>query len=160
MAWCHQATSHYLSKCWTRSRSPCGVTRPQWVVMSGNWYSWFPTMYNIHWNVFLRVPLTNISWGNGLLPYVNVDFGSDNGSLPGSTKPLPELMVTYHPWSLVALTWGQIKILDMRMRKSWKITAIYIYPQRANEINSVTATYSRQADIVLYKYFLFYSKYS
>ena len=31
MAWCRQATSHYLSQCWPRSTSPYGVTRPQWV---------------------------------------------------------------------------------------------------------------------------------
>ena len=31
MAWCHQATSHYLSHCWPRSMSPYGVPRPQWV---------------------------------------------------------------------------------------------------------------------------------
>ena len=31
MAWCHQATSHYLSQCWPRSISPHGLTRPQWV---------------------------------------------------------------------------------------------------------------------------------
>ena len=31
MAWCHQATSHYLSQCWPRSPLPHGVTRPQWV---------------------------------------------------------------------------------------------------------------------------------
>ena len=31
MAWCHQATSHYLSQCWHRLMSPYGVTRPQWV---------------------------------------------------------------------------------------------------------------------------------
>ena len=31
MAWCHQATSHYLSQCWPSSMSPHGVTRPQWV---------------------------------------------------------------------------------------------------------------------------------
>ena len=31
MAWCHQATSHYLSQCWPRSMLPYGVTRPQWV---------------------------------------------------------------------------------------------------------------------------------
>ena len=31
MAWCRQATSHYLSQCWLRSLSPYGVTRPQWV---------------------------------------------------------------------------------------------------------------------------------
>ena len=31
MAWCHQATSHYLSQWWPRSLSPYGATRPQWV---------------------------------------------------------------------------------------------------------------------------------
>ena len=31
MAWCRQATSHYLSQCWPRSLSPNGVTRSQWV---------------------------------------------------------------------------------------------------------------------------------
>ena len=31
MAWCHQATSHYLSQCWSRSLSPYDVTGPQWV---------------------------------------------------------------------------------------------------------------------------------
>ena len=30
-AWCRQATSHYLSQWWPRSRSPNGDTRPQWV---------------------------------------------------------------------------------------------------------------------------------
>ena len=33
MAWCHQATSHYLSQCWPRSLSSYSVTRPQWVNM-------------------------------------------------------------------------------------------------------------------------------
>ena len=31
MAWCRQATSHYLSQCRHRSMSAYGVTRPQWV---------------------------------------------------------------------------------------------------------------------------------
>ena len=31
MAWCRQASSHYLSQCWPRFMSPYGVTRPQWV---------------------------------------------------------------------------------------------------------------------------------
>ena len=31
MAWCHQATSHYLSQCSPRSMSPYEVTRQQWV---------------------------------------------------------------------------------------------------------------------------------
>ena len=31
MAWCRQATSHYLSQGWPRFILPYGVTRPQWV---------------------------------------------------------------------------------------------------------------------------------
>ena len=31
MAWCRQATSHYLSQCWPKCLTPYGVTRPQWV---------------------------------------------------------------------------------------------------------------------------------
>ena len=31
MAWCRQATSHYLSQCWPRSLSPDVVARLQWV---------------------------------------------------------------------------------------------------------------------------------
>ena len=31
MAWCRQATSHYLNQCWPSFMSPYGVTRPQWV---------------------------------------------------------------------------------------------------------------------------------
>ena len=35
MAWCRQATSHYLNQCWPRSLQLYGVTRPQWVNSSG-----------------------------------------------------------------------------------------------------------------------------
>ena len=31
MAWCRQATSHYLSQYWPRSLSPYGITKPPWV---------------------------------------------------------------------------------------------------------------------------------
>ena len=31
MDWCRQATSHYLSQCWSRSLSSYGVARPEWV---------------------------------------------------------------------------------------------------------------------------------
>ena len=34
MAWCRQASSHYLSQCWPSSMSPYDVTRPQWVKQS------------------------------------------------------------------------------------------------------------------------------
>ena len=35
MAWCRQATSHYLSQCWRRCVLPYGITRPQWVNQHG-----------------------------------------------------------------------------------------------------------------------------
>ena len=36
MAWCRQATSHYLSQCWPRSLPPNGVTKPLWVNPPGD----------------------------------------------------------------------------------------------------------------------------
>ena len=39
MAWCRQATSHYLSQCWPRSLSPYDVTRPQWVKRLSHTYA-------------------------------------------------------------------------------------------------------------------------
>ena len=37
MAWCHQATSHYLSQCWLSSMSPYDVSRPQWIKQTNDW---------------------------------------------------------------------------------------------------------------------------
>ena len=37
MAWCRQATSHYLNQCWPRSPTTYGVTRPQLVKLSIQW---------------------------------------------------------------------------------------------------------------------------
>ena len=34
MAWCHQATNHYLSLCWPWSMFWYDITRPQWVTHS------------------------------------------------------------------------------------------------------------------------------
>ena len=31
IAWCRQATSHYLSQCWLSCLSPYGIITPQWV---------------------------------------------------------------------------------------------------------------------------------
>ena len=39
MAWCRQATSHYLSQCWPSSTSSYGITRPQWVKLNRAGYS-------------------------------------------------------------------------------------------------------------------------
>ena len=41
MAWCPQATSHYLSQCWPRSVSQYGVTKLQWLKEMGqSWAFW------------------------------------------------------------------------------------------------------------------------
>ena len=41
MAWCRQATSHYLSQCWPGSVTPYDITRPQWVtaIVFSIWHS-------------------------------------------------------------------------------------------------------------------------
>ena len=63
MAWCRQATSHYLSQCWPRSQLPNGVTRPQWVKMSF-WQKSYITQHSstqhddiLMWQHFLLVLL-------------------------------------------------------------------------------------------------------
>ena len=66
MAWCRQATSHYLSQCWPRYLSPYGVTRSQWV-------NWSPLMLHTcigelgqHWscNGLLPAHCQAITWTN------------------------------------------------------------------------------------------------
>ena len=47
MAWCCQATSHYLSQCWPSSLSPYGITRPQWVEMDVVTYSCWDESYSM-----------------------------------------------------------------------------------------------------------------
>ena len=59
MAWCHRATSHYLSQCWPRSMSPNGVTRPQWVKIKllGRKYMYFLIKHQrvtLHWTVIFQ----------------------------------------------------------------------------------------------------------
>ena len=51
MAWCRQATSHYLSQCCPRSMSPYGVIRPQWVktVFPGIGISIIKIRQSCHW---------------------------------------------------------------------------------------------------------------
>ena len=54
MAWCRQATSHYLSQCWLNSLLPHGVTRPQWVKT---------VTYTTHpWHVKLKYTQFSNTW--------------------------------------------------------------------------------------------------
>ena len=94
MAWCRQATSHYLSQCRPRSLSPNGVTRHQWV------------NDNMSWVVKQLISPANLI--NGLLTHC-VLSGWLSGMLPNGTKPLPEPILINHQWSLLAFTRGQFR---------------------------------------------------
>ena len=52
MAWCRQATSHYMSQWWPWSMSPYGITRPQWVdLIMLSWHG--NVLY--HWSFVRRI---------------------------------------------------------------------------------------------------------
>ena len=59
MAWCRQATSHYLSLCWPRSQLPYGVIRPQWVNDTAE-----PCYNMVYHDVILQEHMAMISTGN------------------------------------------------------------------------------------------------
>ena len=83
MAWCRQATSHYLNQCWPRSLSPYGVTRPQWVNRLETWSK----KLSFHWRHF---QMKTFKW-NFL-----VESNYDNSVLVQAiigNKPSPEPML-------------------------------------------------------------------
>ena len=60
MAWCRQATSHYLRQCGPRSMSPYGVIRPQWV--KKYWLTrWISKLHTVRSNIQV------FRWMRGLL---------------------------------------------------------------------------------------------
>ena len=60
IAWCRQATGHYLSPCWPRSMSPYDVTRPQWVMWDNPLFQWR--------HVYVFVLLRVVAIQNPVLP--------------------------------------------------------------------------------------------
>ena len=81
MAWCHQATSHYLIQCWPKYLPPYGVTRPQWV--------------------------NSLCLCDAIWPHRCVNNGSCNGLLLDSTNPMPEPMLTHHQQGPATFSWRQ-----------------------------------------------------
>ena len=68
MAWCRQATSHYLSQCWPRSMLQNGVTRPQWVNSLWHcitiwWYRCGSTLVQVM-ACGMRAPSAVLTWTN------------------------------------------------------------------------------------------------
>ena len=105
MAWCRQATSHYLCQCWPRSMMPCGVTRLQWVKVTAfvmdsrvnhfntlrpgqKWqpfYRWHFQILSPEWNL-LSVP-------EGPIDHVSSDTG--NGWVPNRQQNTTWTMTTH-----------------------------------------------------------------
>ena len=65
MAWCRQATSHYLNQCWPISPTPYGVTRPQCVKKT---FWWLDDNWN--WQVSLGERCL-ISWWRSWEMHIN-----------------------------------------------------------------------------------------
>ena len=61
MAWCRQATSHYLSQCWPRFMSPYDVTGPQGVNKPTSWIGWDVTVPKIS-GQYLQSTACSIFW--------------------------------------------------------------------------------------------------
>ena len=78
MAWCRQATSHYLNQSWPRSLTPYGITRPQWVKDR--------YLEHFQWSC----PQTNATRPNEL----HVNAGLGNGLVVSGNKPSREPMLT------------------------------------------------------------------
>ena len=84
MAWCRQATSHYLSQCWPRSRSPYGVTRPQWVklLLLRSFIVWALSIVYMISRVIYQWSAIHINHSFGSLGYPNTHYDHIE---PGST---------------------------------------------------------------------------
>ena len=88
MAWCLQATSHYLRQCWPRSMSLYGITTPQWVndfLFFFFFFKWLPQRFTFC-GLVTPWDIRQIEWT--LLQVMA-------WHLLGA-KPLPEPMLTYH----------------------------------------------------------------
>ena len=85
MAWCHQATSHYLSQCWPRSLTPYGITRPQWVKL---------VIFKIKDSSEELFPW-NCSNLNATRPHwLIINIGSGKVLVPSGNRPLCEPVLT------------------------------------------------------------------
>ena len=92
MAWCRQATSHYLSQCWPRSLPPYDVTRPQWVKCLAFTWEWL-----------------NGPWASCQIRKI---AGAHAPGMPGTFSPSPQVSdpdmhhgtcVTQMPWYMPGL---------------------------------------------------------
>ena len=81
MAWCRQATSHYLTQCWLHSLWPYGVARPQWVTRHDRFLTACLLFVLIMWRLWYikyHWMLTSGSWENCHFQWIMFSgFGED-----------------------------------------------------------------------------------
>ena len=77
MAWCRQATSHYLSQCWPRSMLPYDITRPPWVKQSTCIYHKYHTLYivKVSERMYWQPNITQVSKRH-LIPSTKLDMAT------------------------------------------------------------------------------------
>ena len=93
MAWCRPGDKPLSEPMMLSSLICICVTRPQRVNICFS-MEWWVNMF--------------ISWH--MMMWIWVNTGSGNGLLPNSTKPLPELLLTYHQRCSLAFNWRQFHI--------------------------------------------------
>ena len=86
MAWCRQATSHYLNQCWPRSKPRYGVTRPQLSPSVTIWQSpgWLGPVLEkriYSWKVAPLISNFSCIWSILLLTCVWEDRKSESGNI-------------------------------------------------------------------------------
>ena len=79
MAWCRQATGHYLSQCWPRSQLPYGVNRPQWVnLFAPGRFEW--NLVEVIFKIISVIDGWGISFEIALI-WMSLDFTDDQSTL-------------------------------------------------------------------------------
>ena len=98
MAWCRQATSHYLSQYWPKSVSPYGVIWPQWVNLESITKKLYELDDNVNMHFIHKIHHQNMmwmklilvidGWGEIVFRWKSLDLTDDKN--PSGSKPLPD----------------------------------------------------------------------
>ena len=91
MAWCRQATSHYLNQCWPRSLPPYGVTRPQWVNCESTCWAELAANWHVKQHWWKHPNPTNLK---NTKKYPNVEKKSITGACHLETWPRTKILIS------------------------------------------------------------------
>ena len=126
MAWCRQATNHYLSQCWPRSMSPYGITRSEWV------NTFRPPVFRLHFQMhFLQWKYLNFYWIFTQIcskgpNWEKVNIGIGNDLVPDRRQAITctnddPVQCMHHPAGITLIT----KIAMIFFNSTWPSDAIW-----------------------------------